>query len=239
VVPRFVTGSRKPSQVEGQNRLVSVPFVGCQSDGQVGPEPAPTGADKPVRLDAVANPESLAYYQSESSAGVLAPRGWHGFGTYGSMGTTIIVTPDPIKSYDDLAGITGPFIEVVRRSGETSGRFAVARVIARVFPTLREYAKTLITENSLPEDEFPFGLFPKDKLTYLSDLVVEYQTPPHSDGWVRNTDIASNDEPIKGVAIILGGDSPYLEILTVRLMPDKNYLAPQIIKQFERDEREQ
>jgi hypothetical protein len=135
--------------------------------------------------------------------------------------------------------MTGPFIEVVRRSGETSGRFAVARVIARVFPTIRVYAKTVIAQNSLPEDDFPFGPYPKDKLTYRSDLVVEYHTPPHSDGLGTEYGYPSNGEPISGVAIILGGDSPYLEILTVRLMPDKNYLAPQIIKQFERDEREQ
>jgi hypothetical protein len=236
--PASSLAQRNPHKSNVKASFVSVPFVGCESDGQVGPEPAPEGPDKPVWLNAVANPERLAYYQSESSAGVLAPRGWHGFGTYGSMGSTIIVTPDPIKSYDDLGAITGPFIKVVRRSGETSGRFEVAQVAARVFPTLREYAKGVIKENLYPEGDFPFGPYPRDKLTYLSDLVVEYETPPHCDGLGTEYGYASNGEPISGVAMILGGDSPYLEILTVRLMPDKNYLAPQIIKQFKRDESE-
>ena len=79
----------------------------------------------------------------------------------------------------------------------------------------------------------------KDKLTYRSDLVVEFQTPPHSEGLGTQYGLTPNDEPINGVAIILEGESPgeppSLELLTVRLMPDKDYLTSQIIQQFERD----
>jgi hypothetical protein len=76
--------------------IVRVPFVGCRSDGQVGPRPAPKGANKIVRLDAVKS-KRLAYYKSETPGGVLAPRDWHGFGTYGSSGSSLIVSPHPIK----------------------------------------------------------------------------------------------------------------------------------------------
>lgn len=65
-----------------------VPFVGCKSDGQTGPQKAPNG--KPVLLPLPAKfAERLAYYKSEQSAGVLAPRGWYCFGTYGSSGDTL------------------------------------------------------------------------------------------------------------------------------------------------------
>ena len=43
----------------------------------------------------------LAYYQAEKGIGVLAPRDWHCFGTYGSGGDTLYVTPQPINSAKD------------------------------------------------------------------------------------------------------------------------------------------
>jgi hypothetical protein len=92
----------------GRERL---PFGGCNSDGQVGPLSAP--ARKTMRVLATpAEAGKLAYYKAAKGIGVLAPRGWHCFGTYGSGGDTLFVAPDPIhpaqtdrqsRSHTDLA----------------------------------------------------------------------------------------------------------------------------------------
>ncbi|HVN17333.1 MAG TPA: hypothetical protein VMU05_01125 [Dongiaceae bacterium] len=82
--------------------------------------------------------ERLAYYKAEYGVGVLAPRGWHCFGTYGSNGATLYVSPDPINAADLLStswkGFAGPAIQISVAEGGTSGRFEVAKTIARVFP---------------------------------------------------------------------------------------------------------
>jgi hypothetical protein len=72
-----------------------------------------------MRLNAAAS-QRLAYYQSEHGAGVLAPRGWHGFGGFGSMGTSLQVVPFSIDSEKDE--FVGPVIIVNSITGETSGR---------------------------------------------------------------------------------------------------------------------
>lgn len=72
--------------------LSSVPFVGCASDGQVGPRKAPHGKSKSMPLSpALAN--QLAYYQAEEGSGVLAPREWHCFSTYGSSAAHCLLHP--------------------------------------------------------------------------------------------------------------------------------------------------
>ncbi len=76
-----------------QPQAVSIPFVGCGSDGQLGPVKAPQGQRKLVAISADLA-QQLAYYKSEYGIGVVAPRGWHCFGTYGSNGSTLYVTPD-------------------------------------------------------------------------------------------------------------------------------------------------
>ena len=60
-----------------------VPFVGCASDGQAGPQAAPAGPSKAVAVPA-ATAQRLAWYKAQYGPGVLAPRGWHCFSTYGS-----------------------------------------------------------------------------------------------------------------------------------------------------------
>lgn len=116
---------------------VPVLFVGCASDGQVGPLEAPSAKSKVMAISAGAA-ERLAYYKAEYGVGVLAPRGWHCFGTYGSNGATLYVSPDPINAADLLStswkGFAGPAIQISVAEGGTSGRFEVAKTIARVFP---------------------------------------------------------------------------------------------------------
>jgi hypothetical protein len=144
-----------------------------------------------------------------------------------------------MKSFDDLSkDITGPGIQVHSVSGEMSGRFEVARVIARVFPTQTAFTENVIKEGIRPESDFPSGPYPKDKLIYRNDLVVQFQTPPHTMGLGTEFGLTPNDEPINGVVIMQGAgaeESPSLEFLIVRLTPDYGDLTAQIVQQFERD----
>jgi hypothetical protein len=226
------------SQSPGQAApAVRVPFVGCNSDGQQGPQATPKGTAKLVQMDARAA-KRLAYYQAENPPSVLAPRGWYCFGTYGSSGSNLFVAPQPIKS-DDLfsttwSGFTGPAIQASESIGDTSGRFEVARVITRVFPAQKAFVVGVIKEGIEPASDFPFGPCPKDKLIFQSRWIVEYQTPPHSEGLGTMSRLRANDYPINGAAI-LQGQTPDLLFLGVRLPPDMNDLASPIVQQVERD----
>lgn len=214
---------------------VAVPFVGCQSDGQVGPMKAPSGSDFAIEAEAVA--QRLAYYKSESGPGILAPRDWYCFGTYGSSGDTLYVSPQPIDSAmfsTDGTGFTGAAIEIARLYGGTSGRFGVARIIALVFPAHRSFVTKVIDEGIEPATSFPFGPYPLDKLIYRSNEMVEYQTPAQAEGLGTASWLKRNDTPIDG-AVILTGEDPDLLQLSLRLPPGLNDLTPVIIRQVELD----
>jgi len=226
------------SEPRGQE-AVRVPFVGCSSDGQVGPVSAPKGGERVVPIDASAA-QKLAYYKAERGGGILAPRGWYCFGTYGSSGSDLFVTPQAVKTDDWLSPtrprFAGPAIQFSAISGGTSGRFAVARIIARVFPAQKAFVQSVIREGIEPASYFPFGPYPQDKLMYKGDRIVEYQTPPHSEGLGTASWLQANDYPISGVAI-LEGEEPDVLILHVRMPPDMAHLTSHIIQQFERDNR--
>lgn len=71
----------------------NLPFVGCPSDGQQGPQRFPKSCPTPTVLgNDAARP---AYYAMEDGTGVIAPRGWRCFGRYGSNGSTLTVAPAP------------------------------------------------------------------------------------------------------------------------------------------------
>lgn len=214
-----------------------VPFVGCKSDGQMGPLKSPEGKSKsvPIAPDAA---EQFAYYKSEYGFGVLAPRGWQCFGLYGANGSTLYISPTEIVAANLLSttwnGFPGPAIEIAERDGDTSGRFEVARAIAHVFPTHRAFVDGVIREGIEPASSFPFGPYPKDKLTYLNKEMVEYQTPANTDGLGTNSRLEKNDDSISGVAILMG-ETPNLLFLSVRLSPNQTGLRSTIIRQVERD----
>jgi hypothetical protein len=229
----------KPSP--GALPTTKVPFVGCESDGQVGPREAPKGDPKSVALSPeMAN--QLAFYKGEFGIGVLAPRGWHCFEAYGSNGSILLVSPDPIDSKlffsDSWKGFTGPAIQLTARVGDTSGRFDVAATIARVFPAHRAYVRRVIKEDIEPASDFPYGPYPKDKLTYRSKEIVEFHTPPNSEGMGTHSRLATNGSPVDGVAVLLvpPSDPDYdLFTLAARLPPTLAYLTPFIVHQVERD----
>ncbi len=225
----------KPSATPVQGVAVRVPFVGCPSDGQAGPLKAPAGQSKPVTLPAGVA-QRLAYYKAEYSAGVLAPRGWHCFSTYGSNGADLFVSPDAIDSKAlfsaDWKGFSGQAIQISVSSGGTSGRFEVAQIIARVFPEYKAFAEGVIVEGIEPASSFPFGPYPKDKLTYRSKSVVEFETPANTQGLGTRSRLQVNASPIDGVAILSGADTDLI-LLSARVSAKDRDVIPLIVQQAE------
>lgn len=226
-----------PTSVDSPKLQVSVPFIGCKADGQVGPEEAPNGETKIVSIEPKLA-DRLAYYKSQRGFGVLAPRGWYCFGTYGSNGDGLFVSPQAIDIAQLFSttwkGFTGPVIQISQSYGDTPGRFAVASAIARVFPAYKEFVSKVIKEGIEPADSFPFGPYPKDKLIRKGEKVVEYETPAQTDGFGTDSRLLKNADPIRGVAILIG-ETPDLLRLSVRVPPNLADLTPTIIQQLERD----
>jgi hypothetical protein len=194
----------------------------------------------PIEAKAVAR---LAYYKAEAEDGfgVLAPRGWYCFGTYGSNGANLYVSPNPIRGDDVLLGkdgwkgFAGPAVQLSVESGGTSGRFGVARMMARVFPNRHEFVERVIAEGIEPASDFPSGSYPKDRLTYRGKELVEFTTPAETEGLGTQSRLLKNREPIRGVAMLVGDEEPDLVYLAVRLPAGMDDLVPVIVQQTERD----
>jgi hypothetical protein len=214
-----------------------VPFVGCAEDGQLGPNPAPSTAPTDnVAVDA-ASAARLAYYKAADTGGVLAPRGWHCFGAYGSDGSVLYVAPGPIGSADVLtqtwAAGAGPAVVASWSTGDTSGRFQVAKVIMRLFPSFRSFAKKVIAEGIEPTSDFPAGPYPTDHTVTRTYRVVEYTTPGGKPGLgAAFGRLTVNASPISGVAVLQGA-TPDLAFLAARLPPDEQALVPAVVSEFE------
>jgi hypothetical protein len=228
-----------PAQVvtRSSNAVARLPFVGCESDGQQGPFKAPAGQSKQLAIPAGAA-QRLAYYTADERLGVLAPKGWHCFGTYGSSGTSLYVSPDPINVADlfstNWKGFAGPVVQISYEYGGTSGRFGVAETIARVFPAHKAFVERVIAEGIEPASSFPFGPYPADTLKYRSENIVEFATPPRAEGLGTASRLQRNGSPIIGVAILVGGE-PNLLRLWVRLPLETNDLAQFIIQETEHE----
>jgi len=182
--------------------------------------------------------QRLAYYKAEYSSGVLAPRGWHCFSTYGSNGASLFVSPDPIDAKTllslDWKGFTGPAVQISVSSGGTSGRFEVAKVIARVFPEYKTFAQNVIAEGIEPASDFPFGPYPSDKLTYRAKNIVEFETPANAQGLGTDSRLQMNASPIDGVAIIAGADTDLVQ-LSARVPANDSDLIPAMVGQAEKE----
>jgi hypothetical protein len=220
-----------------QGLAVQVPFVGCESDGQGGSVDAPAGSAQTVMM-APDVAKQLAYYRAENGAGGFGPAGWHCFGTYGSSGTTLYISPQPIADSDVFSGswkgLAGPAIQISVSDGGTSGRFDVAAVIARVFPAHAAFTQNVIAEGIEPASSFPKGPYPADKLTYVSDEMVEFQTPANSDGLGTHSQLLKGDLPIQGVAILFGADTSLLQV-SMELPANMSALTGPIVKETERE----
>jgi hypothetical protein len=227
----------KPPEKPAQGATAQIPFVGCASDGQLGPLKAPAGKSKAVPIPAGVAAR-LAYYKAEYGAGVLAPRGWHCFSTYGSNGANLFVSPDPIDSKalfsSNWKGFSGQAIQISVAEGGTSGRFEVAKIIARVFPEYKAFAENVIAEGIERANSFPFGPYPTDKLIYRSKSVVEYETPANTQGLGTASKLEANGSAIDGVAILSGADTD-LVLLSARLSEKDQDLIATIVGQVEKE----
>lgn len=222
----------------------SVPYIGCPGDGQTGPYAAAKGSPKPVKLPPT-TANQLAWYEYNGDAGhfgTLGPRGWNCFATIGSNGWTLYIAPEPLDSaklleHRNWKGFSGPVIQLSGSDGGTSGRFEVARVVARVFPTHRDYARSIIAEGLRPASDYPFGPFRSDHLTYKDKNLVEFITPAHQNGLGTMSWLLPSDRPITGFALLIIGPDVDTELLllSLRLPPSLSFLATTIIQQAEAD----
>jgi hypothetical protein len=210
-----------------------VPFVGCASDGQLGPVAAPKGDAMAVNVDA-ALASRLAFYQAQDSFGVLAPRGWNCFYLYGSSGASLLVAPSGNLSIAN-SRLGGPGVVLTLDSGGTSGRFEVAKYAARLFAQQEEaFIASVIAEGIEPKKDFPSGPYPADKMTYRNPLLVEFATPANKDGLGTSDRLQKNALPVVGTAMLKATpNGPDFYLLTVRLPADQVDLAPAIIAQAE------
>ncbi|QEE29984.1 hypothetical protein FTW19_19575 [Terriglobus albidus] len=240
----LLTGITFPLAAQNQQaagRSVRVPFVGCKADGQGGPKDAPTG--KPIDIVLPADLSgNFAYYKGEDGFGVLGPKGWNCFQIYGPNGGSLFVTPEPIgpeKFFSDApTGFSGPAIQLSIATGDTSGRFEVARVIARVFPQRQSFVRRLINAHDglLSNSDVVYGPYKSDKLVRPDRNTVEFQTPANIDGLGTMSRLLKNTQPIAGV-VVLTGETPDAVQLSIRLKPDQASLAPYIIHRLEREVR--
>lgn len=224
------------AQAPVQQTALSVPFVGCRSDGQVGPLNAP--ADKSTQAAIPSKlAQQLAFYKAKWGFGVLAPRGWYCFGDYGSGGDELYISPTAIDTANFLRGLSfhGPVIALIHRLGSSSGMFNVAELVARVFPAYWQFPKSAMEEYPTMT-RFTFGPYPKDTLIYKSESIVEFHTPAHADGLGTNPWLQKSGLPIDGVAIIVEPEFDSL-LLSVRLPPDLSRLKSAIVSQIEHDAR--
>jgi hypothetical protein len=204
-------------------RLVeaSVPTVACPLDGQIGPQEAPV-LPKSVR---VVVPEgmatSLAYYSAYEGlvTGVLAPRGWNCFALDGSSGTILYVVPrrvegEIIDRFDKVKD--GPAVIRSFANGDTSGRYTVNRIGARIFPGARSFFERTRDDDL---ETLVFTPWPDDRLDYLTDFAVAYVTSAGATGLGTAAGFATAREPISGLAFLMGseGNGTHLEQIAVRL----------------------
>jgi hypothetical protein len=211
-----------------------VPFVGCAGDGQTGPVAAPKGAPKSVALEAAAA-RQLAFYQAPDSFGVLAPRGWKCFYVYGSSGASLAVAPSGALQDPTGAPLAGPAVVATLDIGGTSGRFAVAKYAARLFPRVAPaFIARVIAEGVEPKADFPSGPYPADKTTYKNARLVEFVTPANADGLGTSDRLQKSALPIAGMAKLEDTpDGPNFFLVTVRLPANQASLAPAIVSQGE------
>jgi hypothetical protein len=85
----------------------------------------------------------------------------------------------------------------------------------------------------LPELSFPSRPYPKDKLSYKGDEIVEYETPPQTDGLGTYAGLKKNTDPIRGVAMLVP-PAYDLFLLAVRLPAELRELTPSIVQHLER-----
>lgn len=214
------------------------PFVGCRSDGQLGPQPAPKSHSTPLLPSVIAR--RLVYYAASEGPGVLAPRGWHCFGVYGSNGSGLVVAPEQFSSRDFFGGhhfsTKGSAVELTYSYGGTSGRWAVADAIARYFPLHRNFIKDNF--QGLDTGPLPSGPYPHDLLSQQTENLVRYTTPPFLKGAGTAWVLAPSARAIQGLTMLVDDtDGPNLLRVNVRLSDADDGLTNIILQSAQREAR--
>jgi hypothetical protein len=215
-----VSGARS---AEAQTSPVS--FVGCKSDGQVGPQAAPQVPNVlPILQSSAAS--RLTWYAS-MDLGVLAPSGWNCFGLYGSNGSTLIVTPESHSDHPFDIKASGPAVQLSVSFSDTSGRFEAAEFAALLFPDRQNFVDRVIAEGLMPRNSFPSKTSPFDVITRGGPDLVDFETPADHDGLGTMSLLVKSGQPIFGRVSMDG--SNYATVLTVRVDPSMRDLVPMIL----------
>jgi hypothetical protein len=216
--------------------LMKVPFVGCAADGQSGKIAAPEDDGHAPFVEAQAAAD-LAFYKPQDGIGVLAPRGWYCFDFYGSSGSFLVVSPSPPSDFlaTNAPKIAGFGVEFSFVNGDNSGRFMVAQDVARMMPAYHAFVQSVIDEDILPAKDFPSGPYPHDKLFRHNNHDVSFATPALRDGMGTNSLFVKGNFPIQGEMIVDIGPTvdPFEELLTMRLPPRLDVLAPVLFQAFQ------
>jgi hypothetical protein len=199
-------------------------FVGCESDGQAGPVPAPANPRQPlVSLP----PAGFAYFAAEGGPGVLAPSSWRCFRMYGSSGDSLVVRPSDAPLGWGQFTSDGPQIEITRTIASGSGGPVVAELIYRVFPELNKNADEVVNAFGLKLEKGPFK---QDSLTYLSKSAVQYRTPGGQKGLGNLSPNPVSALPTDGIAAITSPGHNAI-LLSVRLPPELQRFSAAVIEQ--------
>lgn len=233
-IATLALGTSASCQQHGRSES-RVPFVGCPSDGQLGPQPAPPSRDTPILPVGIAR--QLAFYAASDGPGVLAPRGWHCFGVYGSNGSGLVVAPEklvPAEFFSEQPFATsGDAVELAFSYGGTSGRWAVAKAIARYFPRHRNFIRDNFEE--LDVGPLPSGPHPHDSISTHTDSLVRYTTPPQTQGAGTEWFLAPSGQPVHGLAMLVNeADGPDLLRVNVRLQASDSALGSAILDDAQR-----
>lgn len=178
----------------------------------------------------------LAYYAS-LSLGVLAPRGWHCFEVYGSNGSFLYVTPRAIFYRDireEAPQLAGPVVQIGVDYGGTSGRFTVARAIARLFPEHSAFIRRVREMGLEFAERLPTGPYPDDRVDRRSPTEVRFVTPARREGLGTEQWIAPADGDVRGAVILLPEQEMSLVAVRVRLQAGQEDLARTIVDEAAR-----
>lgn len=175
----------------------------------------------------------IVYYRAEHNPGVFAPKGWSCRAWDGLNGSILIVTPKRIEPpYFPLPKITGPAVTIETSDATGSGRFHVAIVAAQLFPLIgSDFIARVRQEHLISDSAFDAEVFPDDRLTYLSDRLVQYTTPSNRAGVGTAGVLEVSDLPVKGLAILnLQAETNALIEVRIRLAPGMNGVAGAVVQ---------
>jgi hypothetical protein len=205
---------------------VQVPFVGCKSDGQTGAMVSPKDDGSASKLPQELA-SRLAWFASNNTGGVLAPRGWHCLELYGSDGSVFMVKPSAFGRDPFSTQLVGPAIQVSISFGQTSGRFEAAKIAARLFPSRKKFVESVMSEGVAQATDFVTGPFPYDRIRHVNRNYVEFETPPNTVGIGTLSRLIPSNDPIRGL-VWMDADND-ATLLAVRLAPNQIVLADPIV----------